>query len=90
MEILYREGKQHQPQSNRTCSVYNKALQTKDSAQVFAPTTSYSEEYINDVDENLGKPNLYMIVMGDFDVQTGNRTNPMETVTDKFGLELRN
>ena len=44
----WKECKEHQPQNS---SVYNKALQTEDSA----PTTSYSEEYINsfynDVDE---------------------------------------
>ena len=38
--------------------------------QVFLPTTSYSEEHINsfydDVDDTLGKPNHYTMVMGDF------------------------
>ena len=41
--------------------------------QVYVPTTSHSEENIhnfyNDVDETLGKPNQYTIVMGDFSVQ---------------------
>ena len=31
-----------------------------------------------------------MIAMGDFNAQTGTRTNPMETATGKLGLELRN
>ena len=60
--------------------------------QVYAPTTSYSEEdinsFYNDIDETLGKPNHYR--MGDFNAQIGKRTNPMETATGKFGLELRN
>ena len=59
--------------------------------QVYASTTSYSEEDINnfnDVDETLGKLNHYTIVMGDFNVQIGKTTNHMETETGKFGLEL--
>ena len=62
--------------------------------QVYAPTTSYSEEdihsFYNDIDETLRKPNHYTIVMGDFNDQIGKRTNPMEMATGKFGLELRN
>ena len=62
--------------------------------QVYAPTTSYSEEDINsfytNVDETVGKPNHYTIVMGDFNAETGERTNPLETATGTFGLELRN
>jgi hypothetical protein len=46
--------------------------------QVYAPTTSYSDEDINnfhnDVDENLGKPNHYTVVMGDFNANS-NRQN---------------
>ena len=44
----------------------------------------------NDVDETLGKPNHYMIVMRDFNAQIKKRTNPMEMTTGKFGLESRN
>ena len=62
--------------------------------QVYAPTTSYCEEDINsvynDIDETLGKPNQYTVAMGDFYAEIGKRTNPMETATGKFGLELRN
>ena len=62
--------------------------------QQYAPTTSHSEEDINSfynyVDETLGKPNHYTRVMEDFNAQIGKRTNPVETVTGKFGLELRN
>ena len=62
--------------------------------QVYAPTTSYSDEdinnFYNDVYETLGKPNHNMIVMGDFNTQTGKRTNSMETAMGKFGLGLRN
>ena len=61
--------------------------------QVYALTTSYSKEdinsFYNDVVETLGKPNLYAIVIGDFNAQLKNRTNPMETATGTFGLELR-
>ena len=55
--------------------------------QVYAPTII---SFYNDVDETLGKPNDYMIVMGDFNAQTRKRTYPMETTTAKFGFELRN
>ena len=48
--------------------------------QVYAPTTSYSQEdihsFCNDVDKTLGKPNLYTIVMGDFDAQIGKNSKP--------------
>ena len=92
MERPYNEGKQPQPLSSRTCRVHNKLLQTEDSA-IIAPTTSYSEEDImnfhNDIDETLGKPNYYTTVMGDFKTQIGIRTNPMETATSQFGLELK-
>ena len=62
--------------------------------QVYSATTSDSDEdinnFYNDVDETLGKPNRYTIVMVDFNAQIGKRTNPMETATGKFGLGLRN
>ena len=45
--------------------------------QVYAPTTSYSEEdiniFYNDVDETLREPNHYTIVIGDFNAQIGKR-----------------
>ena len=46
--------------------------------------------FYNDVDETLGKPNHYMIVIGDFNAQIEKRNNPMKTATGKFGLEMRN
>ena len=62
--------------------------------KVYAPTTSYSVEdinnFYNDVDETLGKPNHYTIALGNLNTQIGKRTNLMETATDKFGLGLRN
>ena len=62
--------------------------------QVYAPTTSYSDEdinnFYNDVDEFLGKHDIYTIVMGYFNGQMGKRTNPMETATCKLGLGFRN
>ena len=43
--------------------------------QVYAPTTSHTEEDINsiynNVDETSGKPNHYTIVMGNFNAQIG-------------------
>ena len=87
----YCDGKPDQPKSSRTCS---KRYKLKNSSRIYAPTTSYLEEDINsfdnDADETLGKPNHYKIVMGDFNAQTGKRTNPMETATGKLGLGLRN
>ena len=62
--------------------------------QVYAPTTSYSEEAIisfyNDVDGTLGKPNHYTTVMGNVNAQVRKITKRMEMATGKFGLELRN
>ena len=73
--------------------MHNKALQTKDSANI-CTNTLYSEQnknsFYNDVDETLGKPNHYTIVMGDCNAQIGKRTNPMEMATGRFGLERRN
>ena len=59
-------------------------LQTDDNALSLEDINSF----YNDVDENLGKH--FMIVIGDFGVQIGKRTNPMEMAMGKFGLELRN
>ena len=42
------------------------------------------------VDETLGKPNHYTIVMGNFNAQIGKRTKYMETAMGEFVLELRN
>ena len=51
--------------------------------ELYTPITSYSEEDINssynDVDETLGKPNHYTIVMGDCSVQIWKRRNPVES-----------
>ena len=63
--------------------------------QVYAPTTSQSEEdktnFYNDVEETLGKPSHYTIVTGDFNAQIGKiKIKTIETATGKFGLQLRN
>ena len=54
--------------------------------------TSYSEEDINsfyyDVDETLGKPNHYTIVMGDINAQIGKRIIHMETAAGKVGARI--
>ena len=58
------------------------------------PTTSYTEEdinsFCNDVDEHLKKLNHKTMVLGDFNVEIGKRTKPMDTATDRCGFELRN
>ena len=62
--------------------------------KVYAPTTSYSDEDINnfyyDVVDTLGKSNHYTRVMGGFNAQLGKRSNATETATATFGLGLRN
>ena len=68
--------------------MHNKALQTIDSASIC--TNDRKKNFYNDVDETLGKSNHYTIVMGDFNAQIGKRTNPTETATGKFWLELIN
>ena len=77
----YSEGKQHQPQSSRTCYVHNKVLQTKDSATIC--TNNILLSFDNDIDEALWKP------MEDFSAHIGKRTNSLERATGKFGLELK-
>ena len=61
--------------------------------QVYAPTTSHSEDEINiynDIDKILENPSHYTIVMGDFNAKVGVRPNPSETATGSFGLGQRN
>ena len=61
--------------------------------QVYAPTTSYSEEDINSFYNDIRETKPLcdtMLVMGDFNAQTGKTTNPIKMATDTFGLELRN
>ena len=87
--LLSVKKNQHQPQSSITCYVLKKHYKLK-IVQVYAP---YSQEDIdnfnNNVDETLGKPNHNIIVMGDCNAQLGKRTNPMESATGKFGLDKR-
>ena len=58
--------------------------------QVYAPTTSYSEEdinsFYNDTDETRETTKHCTIVMVDFNAQIGKRTNRMEMATGKFGV----
>ena len=92
MERPYSEGKQHQPQNSRTCSVRNKVLKTKDSASICTNNSVLEEDinnFYNDVDETLRKPNHHTILMGEFDAQIGERKNHMEMASSIFGLELR-
>lgn len=62
--------------------------------QVYAPTTSHSEEeldkFYNDLDKILEKASHYTIVMGDFNAKVGKRANTSETATGAFGIGNRN
>ena len=61
--------------------------------QLYAPTTSHSEDeiniFFNDIDKILENPSHYTIVMGDFNAKVGVRTNPSETATGSVGLGQR-
>ena len=59
--------------------------------QVYAPTTSHSDEetdyFYNTIDNILEKQTHYtIIVMGDFNVKVGGQTNTLEMATCCFGL----
>ena len=62
--------------------------------QVFAPTTSHSDEetynFYNTIDKILEKQTHYTIVMGDFNAKVGGQTNTSERATGCFGLGQRN
>ena len=64
------------PESRYIIQVVSITLKKK-IVQVYAPTTSYSEDginsFYNDVDEILRKPNHYTIGMGNFNAQIGKR-----------------
>ena len=61
--------------------------------QVYAPTTSHSDEetdnFYNIVDKILEKQTHYTIVMGDFNAKVGGQTNTSERATGCFGLGQR-
>ena len=83
MERSHSDGKHLRPQSNRTSCVHYKLkikymhykLKIKYMHQRHHPQKQIDSFY-NDVDETLGKPNHYTIVMGDFIEQIGKRTSP--------------
>ena len=62
--------------------------------QVYAPTTSHSDEetdnFYNTIDKILEKQTHYTIVMGDFNAKVGGQTNTSERATECFGLVQRN
>ena len=63
--------------------------------QVYAPTTSHSDEdtenFYNTIDKILEKQTHYtIIVMGDFNAKVGGHTNTSERATGCFGLVQRN
>jgi len=72
--------------------LYTTKRYTLKTVQAYAPITRYSEDdihsFYNVMDDVLWKPNHYAIVMGDFNAQVWKLTNPMETATGKFGLEM--
>ena len=62
--------------------------------QVYAPTTSHSDEetdtFYNTNDKILEKKTHCTIVMGDFNGKVGGQTNTSERATECFGLGQRN
>ena len=64
--------------------MHKKVQQTKGNALALEALNSF----YNDGDETLGKH--YTIVMGDFSVKIGKRTNRTEMAMGRFGFELRN
>ena len=62
--------------------------------QVYAPTTSYSEEdinsFYNDVDETLGKPNHYTIVTGDINAQIWEKNKPYGNDNGQIWARIEN
>ena len=91
METPYTEGKQHQTQLAELDMCIRK-LNKLNIVQLYTPKTSHPEEdinrFCNDVYEILQKPNHYNMVMGDFNAEIAKRTNPIETATDRYSLEL--
>jgi len=62
---------------------------SEDKQHQLESSRSYINSFSYDVDETLGNPNHYTIVMGYFNAQIGKRTNYMEIATGKFWLELK-
>ena len=62
--------------------------------QVYAPTTSHSDEetdnFYNTIDNILDKQTQYTIVKGDLNAKVGGQTNTSERVIGCFGLGQRN
>ena len=62
--------------------------------QVYAPTTSHSDEetdnFYNTIDKIMEKQTHYTIVMGDFNAKVGGQTNTSKRATGCFGLGQRN
>ena len=87
--VPYSEGKQHQPQRSRTCFVYNKVIQTGDSAYICSNNITLIKGHKQllrryYMGTTLGKPNHYTIVMGYINAQRA-----VETATGKRGHEMR-
>ena len=80
-------------QSSRTSPTHNRQIPTE-IVQVYAPTTSHSDEetdnFYNTIDKILEKQTHYTIVMGDFNAKVGGQTNTSERATECFGLGQRN
>ena len=70
-------------QSSSTSPTHNRQLKI---VQVYAPTTSHSDEetdnFYNTIDKILEKQTHYTIVMGDFNAKVGGQTNTSERAQD--------
>ena len=79
-------------QSSRTIPspTHNRQIPTEDRSQVYAPTTSQSDEetdnFYNAIDNILEKQTHYTIVTGDFNVKVGGETHTSERATGCFHL----
>ena len=79
-------------QSSRTRPTHNR--QIPKIVQVYAPTTSHSDEetdnFYNTIDKILEKQIHHTIVMVDLNAKVGGQTNTAERATGCFGLGQRN
>ena len=70
-------------QSSRTSPTHNRHRYQLKIVQVYAPTTSHSDEetdnFYNAIDNILGKQTHYTIVRGDFNAKVGGHTTERST-----------
>ena len=91
--IIYGEGKQHQPQSSKTCSLHGKALQTKDTASVCTDNIILRRKYkwlLQRRRWNFREPNPLYNSGERFQCANREKNKPTETTTGKVGYEFLN